>query len=164
MLWRGCNLSWGGPKRSCREMAMASPPATSCPDSVQQQQRELLLRQVMSFWGKQGILAQAKDHANAGLLCLVTQSHLKCLHKAQCFAVQPYPHCSKCLFTYAEYIASEQQGEGFGDVIYIYLTPLTCGFQRALCTIISLASKPSIKEVLTFLSGRQGGLRCLLEC
>lgn len=36
-------------------------------------------------------------------------------------------------------------GERSGNGIYIYLILLTYGFQRALCTVISLASKPSIK-------------------
>lgn len=98
-LWRGCNPSWWGPQGSCTETAMVSPtlprlcPATTARASAKAG-NELL-------W-ETGNISPSKGPCWRRALCLVTQSHLRCLCMARCFAVQLYPHCYKRLFTYSD--------------------------------------------------------------
>lgn len=139
-LWRGCNLL-GGAHRA-HWAAVQQPPATVSRTAT-------------------GGRFSAK--AGTGLLWetqSITSSKGSCWCRAPAFAFSELPevslhgavfccakcpHWYKCLFTYSGWILSKQQREGFGNGIYIYLTPLSCQWQRASCTVISLASKPSSK-------------------
>lgn len=88
------------------------------------------------------ILSKRKIHSD--MMTMPVQGSCVCYSEVVLLC-SPYPHCYKYLITYWEYTASKQQWEDFSNVIYIYLTPFTCEFQRALCSIIHLASKTRIK-------------------